>query len=395
MTHPLDSSPADFYDLFSDIDGPELDAWRQAQSFAAEVRARIAQDWESAHYPTDLVALAGKQGLLTDAIDVPGQPTITPLASRLITMEVSRADASMATAIAVQAGLAMQAIDQCGSPEQREAWLGPLARAEKLGAFALTEPTHGSDAVALETTARKDGDSWVIDGKKKWIGNGHGGDITVVWARMEGGDNDGEVGGFLVPQDAPGYHSQAIAGKVALRAIPQAEIELDGVRVDESQRLPGATSFLAASKVLSGTRVGVAWSALGIAIDCFETALNRATERRQFGKPLASFQIIQQRLADMLQKLTAMALYCRRISQLEAEGRLRHQQASLAKVHNTRGARYIAAEARDLLGGTGILLENHVMRHMADIEARHTYEGTDSIQSLIIGKTITDISAYV
>ena len=395
MTHPLDSSPADFYDLFSDIDGPELDAWRQAQAFAAEVRTRIAKDWENAHYPTDLVALAGKQGLLTDAVDVPGQPTITPLASRLITMEVSRADASMATAIAVQAGLAMQAIDQCGSPEQREAWLGPLARAEKLGAFALTEPTHGSDAVALETTARKDGDSWVIDGKKKWIGNGHGGDITVVWARMEGGDNDGEVGGFLVPQDAPGYHSQAIAGKVALRAIPQAEIELDGVRVDESQRLPGATSFLAASKVLSGTRVGVAWSALGIAIDCFETALNRATERRQFGKPLASFQIIQQRLADMLQKLTAMALYSRRISQLEAEGRLRHQQASLAKVHNTRGARYIAAEARDLLGGTGILLENHVMRHMADIEALHTYEGTDTIQSLIVGKTITGISAYV
>ncbi|MBN9173908.1 MAG: acyl-CoA dehydrogenase family protein, partial [Microbacterium sp.] len=250
--------------------------------------------------------------------------------------------------------------------------------------------------VSLETTARRDGDGWVLRGTKKWIGNGASGGVTFVWARVddEGADEHGSVRCFLVEQETPGYVGTVIRGKASLRGIHQAHIVLDDVRVPLDAVLPGARSFKDASTVLYSTRSGVAWSALGHATACYEAALAYAQQRVQFGKPLAKFQMVQERLTQMLEQLTAMQLYCRTMADLEAAGRLRPTQASLAKYHNTRAARRIASTARDLLGGNGILLENAVMQHMADIEAIHTYEGTESVQALLIGRDITGMSAF-
>ncbi|WP_084148565.1 acyl-CoA dehydrogenase family protein [Brachybacterium phenoliresistens] len=389
---------ADHYALFQDVSGPELEAWAAARSLAADVLPIINDAWERAEYPMHLIGRLGELDLLVDGLDVPGHRALSPLGAGLVNMELSRIDGSVGTMVGVQGGLALRSIVLLGSPEQKARWTEPLVTGAEYGAFALTEPDHGSDSVSLETTARRDGDSWVITGQKRWIGNGVGGHVSVVWARVEDPSDetlDGQVSGFLVRQDLPGYTAEMIRGKVSLRAIHQAHITLDGVRVGLEDRLPGARSFKDTSKVLFATRAGVAWGALGHATACYEAALEHATTRIQFGRPLAKAQHVQVRLADMLGTLTAMQLTCVRIAQLEAEGRIRPEQASLAKVQNTRAAREIAANARDLLGGSGILLENHVVRHMADIEALHTYEGTDTVQSLIVGRSVTGTSAFV
>jgi glutaryl-CoA dehydrogenase len=292
----------------------------------------------------------------------------------------------------VQAGLAMQSIAQCGSEEQKQRWLPGMARLEKIGAFALTEPDHGSDSVSLETTARRDGDSYVIDGAKKWIGNGSIADVVVVWARDT---EDGQVKGFLVEQGTPGYHAEVIEGKGSLRAVWQAQIALEGVRVPDENRLPGANSFADCARVLVGTRSACAWMALGHAVAGAEAALSYAKRRKQFGKSLASFQIVQQRLVHMLADVTAMQLYCMQIARLAEAGTLAPTLAGLAKLHNTSKARGVLAEARDLLGGNGILLDFHVIRHMVDNEAVHTFEGTETMQTLIVGRDITGIGAFV
>ena len=383
---------ADLYGIFEDVSGADLAAWERARSIGGRPGAldRINAAWEAAEYPLDIVAQLAEADVLTDGVTVDGFEKLSPLAVGLVNMELARFDGSMNTVITVQAGLAMRSIELMGSEEQKAAWLPPLARAEKLGAFGLTEPDHGSDSVALETTAVRDGDEFVLNGQKRWIGNGSVGDVTVIWARME----DGQVGGFLVEQDRPGYDGRTITGKVALRAIPQALITLTDVRIPASNQLPGCRSFKDIAPVLKATRYEIAWACLGHAIACYEAAHRHALNRVQFGRPLAANQLIQQRLADMVGELVAMALYCRRLADLEEAGKLTDAQASLAKVQNTRRARRIASDARDMLGGSGILLENDVIRHMADIEALHTYEGTDSIQSLLVGRAITGLSAF-
>jgi len=291
----------------------------------------------------------------------------------------------------VHAGLAMQSIALCGSAEQKERWLPAMARMDTLGAFALTEPEHGSDSVALETSARPDGGDWVLNGRKRWIGLGTVADLIVVWARST---KDGQVNGFVVEKGSPGLHTSVIEGKVSLRSVWQADITLENVRVPAGNRLPGARSFTDTSRVLATTRSTCAWAALGHATSAYDTALRYALQRRQFGKPLASFQIIQQRLVSMLADLTAMQLYCLRIGRLAEAGRLTPTVAGLAKMHNTRKARALAAEARDMLGGNGILLDYQVMRHMTDLEAIHTFEGTETMQTLIVGRAITGIGAF-
>ena len=380
----------DYYQVFADVDGADLEWWARTREYCESIRPHINEAWEKAEYNIPAVEEAARLGLVRDAIDIEGERPMSIRANRLIEMELARCDASTATAVIVQAGLAMQSINLCGSEEQKKEFLGPMSRMEIRGAFALTEPDHGSDSIGLETTATRDGEEWVINGEKKWIGHGSVGHIAIVWARMD----NGEVSGFIVDQDQEGYSAETIAGKASLRGIPQAHITLRDVRVPESRRLANANTFRDTARVLGGTRLGVAWSALGIAIDCYEKALGYAKERVQFGRPLVKNQIIQQRLADMLMDVTAMALYCKRLLQLEESGELTEKQAALAKVHNTRAARRVAANARDMFGGVGILLENDVIRHMADIESLHTYEGTDTIQSLIVGKTVTGVSAY-
>lgn len=386
----------DYYAVFADIPEEDRAVWERARGFVDELGDRMREAWDRAEYPVDVARRLGELDLLNDGIEHPDLTGFSPLAAGLVNMEVSRGDGSLGTVVAVQGGLALRTLALFGSREQQDAWLRPIARFEVPAAFALTEPDHGSDSVSLETVARRDGDEWVLDGAKKWIGNGASGGVTFVWARVddESAPEHGAVRCFLVEQDTPGYTGTVIEGKASLRAIHQAHVVLDDVRVPLSAVLPGAKSFKDASTVLYSTRSGVAWSALGHATACYEASLSYAQQRIQFGKPLAKFQMVQERLAQMLEELTGMQLYCRHLADLELSGGLRPTQASLAKYHNTRAARRIAASARDLLGGNGILLENGVMQHMADIEAIHTYEGTESIQALLIGRDITGMSAF-
>ena len=368
---PLD---VDYLDAFGEATEEDRAHWDRARAYGREVLERIDGHWDRAEYPLDLVARAGELDLLTDGLEVPGHAVMSPLAA------------------AVQGGLVLRALVHCAGPEQKERYLEPVARGTLPGGFALTEPLHGSDSVSLETSARPDGaGGWVLNGAKKWIGNGAAGGITIVWARDT---EDGQVKGFVVEQSTPGYEAEVITGKGALRAIHQAEITLTDVRVGDDARLPGVARFKDAARVLVATRVNVGWSALGHATAMFEAALAYARQREQFGKPLGAHQMVQERLAQMLDEVTAMQTRCVAVARLQAAGRLRDEQASLLKYACTRGARRVAQIARDMLGGNGILLEHRVMRHFADVEALHTYEGTESVQALILGRDLTGMSAF-
>jgi glutaryl-CoA dehydrogenase len=386
------SRGTDFFRIADQLTAEERGYWRTARDFVDDEVLPVINDyWERAEFPRPLVEKLGKLGIVGDGIQGYGCPPMSPISCGLIHMELNRGDGSVGTFLGVQAGLAMQSIAMLGSEEQKEQWLPPMAQLNKIGAFALTEPTHGSDSVALETTARRDGDTWTINGAKKWIGNGTIADVIVVWARDVA---DRQVKGFLVEKGAPGYLARKIEGKGSLRAVWQAEIELTDVQVDETNRLPGANTFKDTGRVLAGTRNAVAWGALGHATAAYEVAAQYCGERTQFGKPLVSFQIVQEKLVKMLAEVCSMQLYCLRLGRLIEEGKLTDTIAAIAKMNNTRKARQVVSEARDLLGGNGILLDFHVIRHMADIEALHTYEGTETIQTLIVGRDITGVGAF-
>jgi len=389
----------DYFLIADQLTREELGYLRRTRDFVDnEVLPVINGYWERAEFPRPLIDKLAKLDIVGDGIEGYGCPPMSPIATGLVHMELNRGDGSLGTFVGVQAGLAMQSIAMLGSEEQKRRWLPGMARLEKLGAFALTEPAHGSDSVALETSARRvkgageaGGDNWVIDGAKKWIGNGTLADVVVVWARDA---EDHQVKGFLVEKGTPGYDARRIDGKGSLRAVWQAEITLTGVRVPEENRLPGARSFRDTGRVLAGTRNAVAWGALGHATAAYEAAVAYCRQRQQFGKPLVSFQIVQDKLVKMLAEVCSMQLYCLRLGRLIEEGKLTDTIAAIAKMNNTRKARQVISEARDLLGGNGILLDFHVMRHMADIEAIHTYEGTETIQTLIVGRDITGASAF-
>jgi glutaryl-CoA dehydrogenase len=382
----------DYFHIADQLTRAERDLWRRTRDFVDDEVLPVVNDyWERAEFPWPLVKKLAALGIVGDGIEGYGCPPMSPIAAGLIHLELNRGDGSLGTFLGVQAGLAMRSIATLGSEAQKQRWLPAMARLEKIGAFALTEPTHGSDSVALETTAHRDGDTWVLNGHKKWIGNGTIADVVVLWARDTA---DRKVKGFLVEKGTPGYAARRIDGKGSLRAVWQAEIVLTGVQVPETNRLPGARSFKDAGAVLAGTRNTVAWAALGHATAAYEAAIAYCRRRTQFGKPLVAFQLVQDRLVKMLAELSGMQLYCLRLGRLIEEGRFSDTIAALAKMHNTRKARQIVAEARDLLGGNGILLDFHVMRHMADMEAIHTYEGTEAIQTLIVGRDITGVGAF-
>lgn len=388
LTEALAPDPAGVFDCLSAADRAYRD---RARAFVQdEVLPVITGYWERGEYPLHLLRRLGELDLLRDGIPVQGFSPMSTMAAGLVNMEISRGDGSMGTVIGVQGGLALRSIAMCGSEDQKRRLLPALARGQEYGAFALTEPTHGSDSVALETTAVATAGGFLLNGEKKWIGNGSIGGTTVVWARAE----DGQVHGYLVPQNSPGYQATTIEGKSSLRAIWQAHIRLEDVFVPAENVLPGANSFKDTARVLLATRLGVAWSAVGHATACYETAVQYAAQRTQFGRTLATSQIVQERLARMLSELATMQLTVVQMTRLDEAGTLTPVQASLAKYTCTRTARSIAANARDLLGGNGILLANRVARHMADIEAIHTYEGTETVQALIIGRSITGISAF-
>jgi glutaryl-CoA dehydrogenase len=382
----------DYFFVREQFSKAEWDRFLETRRFVdQELLPVINGYWERAEFPWPLVPRLGELGIVGDGIDGYGCPGMSPLATGLVHMELHRGDGSFGTFLGVQAGLAMQSIAMLGSVAQKERWLPGMARCEKIGAFALTEPLHGSDSVSLETSAQRDGEDWVLNGTKRWIGNGTIAHVTVVWGRST---EDGQVKGFLVETDSPGYEAAKMEGKGAARAIWQADINLHDVRVPEESRLPGATTFKDVTKVLTATRGTIAWAALGHAVAAYDAALSYAQQRQQFGKSLSSFQIVQDRLVKMLADVTAMQLYCMQIARLANDGRLTDTITGLAKLHNTSKARQVISAARDMLGGNGLLLDNHVIRHMGDIEMLHTYEGTETIQTLIVGRDITGIAAF-
>lgn len=355
-----------------------------------EVIPNAGKYWDRAEFPFEIIPKLRELDLAGGPIRGYGSPGLSLVGAGLLAQEMARGDASIATFYGVHSGLAMGSIALLGSNEQRERWLPSMARMEKIGAFALTEPIHGSDSIALETTARRDGNSWVLRGAKKWIGNASFADVIIVWAR----DEQGNVGGFVVEKGAAGYSASVIEGKVAKRAVWQADVTLDDVRIPLENRLAKARDFKDTAKVLTATRYAVAWEAIGHAMAAYEYALAYTKERKQFGKPLVSFQLVQDKLVRMLGEIVNMQLLCLRLSQLMDQRKATQGMASLAKMINCQKARDVVRDARDLLGGNGILLEYHVARHFADMEAVFTYEGTDHMQMLVVGKEICGVSAF-
>lgn len=381
----------DFYLIDELLTEEERVVRHQVRVFCDKEVIPIINDyWERAEVPFELIPKVAALNISGGSIKGYGCPGMSTIAAGLVLQELSRADASFCVVFGATSLLAMTSIAMLGSEEQKQRWLPPMARLEKQGAFGLTEPGHGSDAVALETRAHRDGNAYVINGAKRWIGGASYADVTIIWAR----DNNGDVGGFLVEKGTPGLETKVITGKVAMRASSHADITLTNVRVPVENRLAFSRSFKDTARVLTETRTGIAWHAVGHAMAAYEIALSYARERIQFGKPLSSFQIIQDKLARMLANLTSMQLICLRLAQLQAEGKLTDARASLAKMNNARLAREAVADAREMLGGNGVLLEYQIARHHADIEGVFTYEGTDTIQSLIVGREITGAQAF-
>jgi glutaryl-CoA dehydrogenase len=383
----------DYYLVEELLTDEEREIRDKVRAFADREVVPIINDyWDKAQFPFELVPKIAELNIAGTTIKGYGCPGISHVAAGLVAVEMARGDGSLNTFFGVHSGLAMSAIEMLGSEEQKEKWLPPMARMEKLGAFGLTEAAHGSDAVRLETTARREGDEYVLDGEKRWIGNASFADVTVIWARDE---EDESVKGFLVEKGAEGFSTEIITGKMGKRAVWQPDIRLEGVRVPAENKLGNADSFKDTAKVLTATRAMVAWEAIGHAVASYEAAVTYAKERVQFGKPIASFQIIQNKLANMLAEITSMQLLCLRLSQLQEAGKMTGGMASLAKMNNARKAKQVCSDARDIMGGNGVLLEYHVARHLSDMEIVYTYEGTDTIQSLIVGREITGIGAFV
>ena len=387
----VSSLGTDYFFLDDLLTEEERDVRDRVHSFCDKDVIPIINDyWEREEFPFELLPKIAALNIAGTTIEGYGCPKMSATAAGLVSRELARGDGGLTTFFAVHSGVAMTSIATLGSEEQKERWLPPMARMEKIGAFGLTEPQHGSDAGLLETTARREGNEYVIDGEKRWIGNASFADVTVIWAREE---ND-KLAAFLVEKGTPGLKATVITGKASQRTVLNTDLKLDGVRVPAENRLANSRGFGDAVQVLTPTRHNVAWEAVGHAVAAYEVALTYAKERVQFGKPIASFQLIQGKLAKMLADITAMQTLCFRLSQLRAERRMTIAMASLAKMHNAKRAYQVVADARDILGGNGVLLEYHVARHLADMQAVYTYDGTDSVLALIVGRDITGYQAF-
>jgi glutaryl-CoA dehydrogenase len=384
----------DFYliEQTLDTEGRQL-LLRVREFMEKSVQPVINHYWTREEFPFDLMGDFRQLGIAGQLYQGYGCPGGGFLLDGMIAMELARVDPSIATFFGVHGGLAMGSIYLCGSEEQKQRWLPEMARMEKIGAFGLTEPDVGSGAAGgLTTTARRDGSEWVLDGQKKWIGNATFADYVIIWARSL---EDDQVKGFVVPGDTPGFEASKQKDKIALRVVQNAHITLDGARVPEENRLQQANSFKDTAKVLRMTRAGVAWMATGCARGAYEHALAYARQRQQFGRPIAGFQLVQDLLVRMLANVTSSACLCARLAALQQDGLAEDHHSALAKAFCTVRMREAVGWARELLGGNGILLENHVGRFVADSEAIYSYEGTREINTLIVGRAITGTSAFV
>lgn len=384
----------DFYELTRTLTPEDREIQMKVRNFMETEIKPIANDyWNRAHFPMHIIPLMAKLDICGLTYKGYGCAGRSSLLEGFIAMEMARIDSSISTFFGVHSGLAMGSIYLCGSEEQKQYWLPMMQRMEIIGAFGLTEPEVGSAAAGgLTTTCQRVGDEWILNGQKKWIGNATFSDITIIWARNPA---DNQVKGFIVRKDNPGFKAVKMEDKMALRTVQNAVITLTDCRVSEDDRLQNANSFKDTANVLRMTRAGVAWQAVGCGRGAYELALKYTLERKQFGRPIASFQLVQDLLVTMLGDLTAMQTMVYRLSQLTDEGEITDEHASLAKVFCTLRMRSIVDHARELFGGNGILLEYDIARFVADAEAIYSYEGTKEINSLIVGRAITGESAFV
>jgi glutaryl-CoA dehydrogenase len=394
MSTATATDSADFYALESLLDDSEQAVLHSVRDFMkAEVEPTLNRHWQRGSFPFEIVPGFRQLGLAGLPYSGFGCPGRSFLLDGMVAMELARTDASIATFFGVHSGLSMGSIYLCGSDEQKQRYLPAMARLDKIGSFALTEPDVGSGASGgLTTTARRDGDSWILNGQKKWIGNATFGDLTVVWAKDV---DDGQVKGFVVANDTPGFSTTKLEDKIALRIVQNALITMTDVRVAETDRLQQANSFRDTAAVLRMTRAEVAWEAVGCARGAYDNALAYALAREQFGRPIAGFQLVQDLLVRMLGNITSSWALCARLSQLQDQGRADDRHSSLAKAWCTVRMRETVGYARELLGGNGILLEHNVGRFVADAEAIYSYEGTREMNTLIVGRAITGLSAFV
>jgi glutaryl-CoA dehydrogenase len=393
-TSDVSVDTADFYAFEQLLSEDERAILHRVRDFmTTEVQPVLLEHWSKATFPFEILPglrALGIGGLPYQGYGCPGQSF---LLDGMVAMELARTDCSIATFSGVHSGLAMGSIGLCGSDEQRARYLPAMARFEKIGSFGLTEPEVGSGASrGLQTTAERVGDEWILNGQKKWIGNSTFGDLTVIWARDVA---DGQVKGFVVENASPGFTVEKQQHKFALRIVQNGLITLDDVRVHESDRLQNAHSFADTAEVLRMTRAGVAWMAVGCARGAYENALAYACQREQFGRPIGGFQLVQDLLVRMLGNVTSSWGLCARLSQLQDQGLAEDRHSSLAKAFCTTRMRETVGWARELMGGNGILLEHNVGRFVADAEAIYSYEGTREMNTLIVGRALTGLSAFV
>ena len=404
----------DYLDLDSELTDEERLVRDTAREFVAEeVKPDIGEHFEAGTFPEELVGAMGELDFYAPNLDHETTAGLSERAYGLLMQELEAGDSGVRSMASVQGALVMYPIYAYGSDTQRERWLGPLARGEAVGCFGLTEPDHGSDPSAMETTAerrsatshsasgdettaeRDSDDDYRLSGTKTWITNAPIADVALVWARDRSGSGDADpVRGFLVETDREGVETPEIDGKLSMRASATGQIELADVRVPEANVLPGISGMKGPLSCLTQARYGICWGAVGVARDCFECALEYAGDREQFGGPIARFQLQQEKFAEMATGITTGRLLAERLADLKERGELRPQQVSMAKRNNVRMAREVARTAREILGGNGITTDYPPMRHLANIETVYTYEGTHDIHTLILGEDLTGIAAF-
>ncbi|MDJ0377181.1 acyl-CoA dehydrogenase family protein [Cryobacterium sp. PH31-L1] len=385
---------SDFFGYENLLTAPEQEAIVKLRAYLErEVRPIANGCWDRAEFPTQIIKPLAELGMYSF-----GWESTKPFANSavfrgFVALELARVDASVATFVGVQNGLSAGSLEACGSDEQRAEWIPKLASGDVIGAFGLTEPLSGSDAAqGLRTTATRNGDNWTLNGAKRWIGNATFSDITIIWAKDTA---DNQVKGFIVPTDTPGYSATKIEGKISLRAVQNADITLTDVVVPERLRLQNANSFKDTAKVLRATRAEVSWAAVGNAIGAYDAAVAYARERQQFGKPIGGHQLVQDLLVKSVGNITASLGMVVRVSQLQDAGVQRDEHSALTKAYTTSRMRESVAWCRELFGGNGVTLEYNVARHFADAEAIYSYEGTQEMNTLIVGRTITGQAAFV
>ena len=385
--------PNDFLDIDAHLSGEEIEVREDIRGFVRErIEPRIEDWWERAVFPHELVPEMAAKGLLGMHLEGYGCAGKSAVAYGLACMELEAGDSGLRTFVSVQGSLAMSAIHEFGSEEQKQEWLPRMAKGERIGCFGLTEPEAGSDPASMKTFARKDGSDWVLDGSKRWIGMGTIADIAVIWARTS--EENTPVRGFLVPTDTPGFSAKDIGNKLSMRSSIQCDLKLEGVRLPETAMLPGAKGLRGPFACLNEARYGIIWGAMGAARSCLECAVEYAKRREQFGKPIASFQLTQKKLVDMMLEIEKGTLLALHLGRMKDAGTLRPEQVSFGKLNNVREALAVAREARTILGGNGVTSEYPVMRHMNNLESVLTYEGTSEVHTLVLGNALTGIPAF-